>query len=214
MGPHHAILWHEDGYGEASYEGSQTPLRRPVGLRGGRDGGVLPLARGQRRDEIVNELSGLYWMVAADRRGPDGVPVEEVIAAVDRLLESEDLHVWQAIERIAASYGWSPETIRDRRYRNRGKLVRSDPRRAEDETELSVSRSEVITELKRLRDARRASSNPIVGFEVLAVDVIAVGRVIRDRYHLSLEEACTIVANIANWPVAAIMRCLEDQQLD
>ncbi|MGD0985698.1 MAG: hypothetical protein ABSA65_18085 [Acidimicrobiales bacterium] len=117
----------------------------------------------------------------------------------------------EAIRRAATTFGWSAETVRDRRYRTRGKLARSGPERGEDVSGPSISRSEVIAELKRLRDARRPSNNPIVGLEIPADDVIAAGRVIRDCYHLSLEDACTVVASFANWPVGPIMIRLDEQ---
>jgi len=197
----HIIVWHEDSTGRAIYSWSATDLRKPVELRGGRDGGVIPVVRGGRRAEIVRELSPIFPMVASDRRGPDGVPIRDLATRVDGLVASEGLRKEDAFAQAAKEFGWAEETVRSRYWRFKGDGGSSSSAQPDED---EISREEIVRELDNLRQARRRTNTPLVGNAVPLEDIIQVAMTVRDQHGLTLDVSAKVVAYAVDWPVGAI----------
>jgi hypothetical protein len=122
IGLGHSFSRHADGALIGCYDWSSTPLRKHVELRTHRDGdGFVPKARGTRREEIVNELSGMFRTRSSDQRGRapgGGVPTVDVVAELDRL-RAVGLTLDAACSSLAETLHWSPATLYSNYYRSR-----------------------------------------------------------------------------------------------
>ncbi len=192
------VAWHEDGTGWASYDWAGVRRRRPVQLRGGRDGGIVPVDRGERRRQIVRELAPIYPMVESERRGPNRLPIEKIAERVDWLVENEGLKRSDAFDKAHGEFDWSAETIRSWYWRNR------TSESSGDSDDRPIPRAEIVEELNRLRQARRPTRNRLVAPAVPMEDIVEVAFMVRDRYSLDIDTAAKVVAYVVDWPVPAI----------
>lgn len=200
-GINHSIAWHEDGTGHAVPPSPAVRLRKPIELRGGRDGGVIPARGGKRRAEIVRELAPFLPMVDSDRRGPDGVPIATVASRVDRLMEEGGLDRDAAFDSAAKEFHWARETIRSRYWRYKGERRRAA---TDDAAPDAIPWAEILAELDLLRQSRRRTNLPLVPYAVPFEDIVAVAMIIRDRHGFSVDLAAKLVALVVDWPVPAI----------
>jgi hypothetical protein len=202
-GLNHVFAWHEDGTGWASYDWAGVRRRRPIQLRGGRDGGVVPVDRGERRRQIVRELAPIYPMVESERRGPNRLPIEKIAARVGWLVKNEGLKRSEAFDKAARESDWSAETIRSRYWRNR---TSESPGDSDDRP---LPWAEIVEELNRLRQARRPTRNRLVAYAVPLEDIVEVAVTVRDRYSVDIDTSAKMVAYVVDWPASAINLVLD-----
>ncbi len=184
------IHWRSDGHGQCWYDPPGTTLRKPVRLRKGLGGGIVPVDRGKRRETIVGDLSPYLQMVSAEKRGPKGTTVTRVVTAVDSERANRGVGVSEAQARASERLGLSIDRVRT--------LYGKDDR---PETYLAHRRWD-----------REGPKSPTQSFSIDPADVARLVPRLCRRHGLSPEEAAARLGNERGWPVPIILRAFEQSQ--
>jgi hypothetical protein len=124
----HQVYRREDGTAWAWMDWSPVKRRRMVQLRENRDGILVPVDRGERGDQVRQDMAPLIPMAPSGQRsGRDpgfGAAADDVVPKVQALLDAahargERLPIEDACIQVAVETGWSEDTVLKLFYRDR-----------------------------------------------------------------------------------------------
>jgi len=114
LSDNYTVVTHADGTTFAWYSWGKTRRRTWIQLRTNPEGQLVPMDRGARRGEVVDDLSFLYKMGTSLPKGPlpgSGLTREKVRPLVEELVAA-GMTVHQACAQVAEENGYEADYVR------------------------------------------------------------------------------------------------------